>query len=312
MQFRTQIPIRPEDPKINYVSEILLLGSCFVEHMGRNLNYFKFRNLLNPFGILFHPAAIHTFLKKVKNLELYAESDLFYHNETWHCFQAHSIHNHPEKDQVLLKLNAAVEESHQFIKNATHVIITPGTAWGYRYKETGEIVANCHKVPQQNFTKELLRVENDLAACAGIIKEMNPSASVIFTISPVRHLRDGFIENQRSKARLVEAIHEIVSRNSSVFYFPSYEIMMDDLRDYRFYAEDMVHPNEMAVKYIWERFREAWISDKVVAIMEQVDRIQKGLAHKPFDEASQAHKTFKKNLRQKIEKLESRHPKIRF
>lgn len=312
MQFRTQVPISPEEPKINYDSEILLLGSCFVEHIGKKLAYYKFSKLLNPFGILFHPAAILNFLKQVQAGKQFSESDLFYHNETWHCFQAHSMLNDADTEKILLKLNTAVQRSRRFIEKASHVILTPGTAWAYRYGQSGEIVANCHKVPQKNFSKEFLDVEADLSRCVRLLKAMNPSVTIIFTLSPVRHLRDGFVENQRSKARLLEGIHAVVSAEESVSYFPSYEIMMDELRDYRFYAEDMVHPSDTAVAYIWERFRETWIAEKVNPVMDQVDGVQKGLAHKPFNPASKAHSDFRKNLRHKIEALEAAHPKIRF
>lgn len=312
MEFRTQVPISPQEPKIGYSSKVLLLGSCFVENIGNKLDYFKFRNLLNPFGILFHPAAINNFLKRVKQQHIYTEADIFFHNEAWHCYEAHSDLNAVEKEEILNKLNAAVKETADFLKSATHVIITPGTAWGYRLKESGEVVANCHKVPQANFSKEITEVKNALFETSEILRKLNPSAEIIFTVSPVRHLKDGFVENQLSKAKLITAIQEIVTSKEHCSYFPSYEIMMDELRDYRFYAEDMIHPNATAVDYIWEKFREAWIASEASETMKKVDTVQKGLLHRPFNETSEAHQKFRKDLQQKIEKLEKEVPQIKF
>lgn len=312
MEFRTQVPISPKEPKIGYSSKVLLLGSCFVENIGRKLDYFKFTNLLNPFGILFHPAAINNFLKRVKEQHVYTAADIFFHNEAWHCYEAHSDLNAVKKEEILNKLNSAVKETADFLESATHVFITPGTAWGYRLKESGEVVANCHKVPQANFSKEITGVKIALLESAEIVKQLNPSAKIIFTVSPVRHLKDGFVENQLSKAKLITAIQEIIVSEENCFYFPSYEIMMDELRDYRFYAEDMVHPNSIAVDYIWEKFREAWIASEVSETMKEVDTIQKGLLHRPFNETSEAHQKFRKNLQQKIEKLEKEVPEIAF
>ncbi|WP_029033153.1 GSCFA domain-containing protein [Salinimicrobium terrae] len=312
MEFRTQIPIKSQEPKIGYSSKVLLLGSCFVENIGKKLEYFKFEQLLNPFGILFHPAAIHNFLKRVKTQHVFTEEDIFYHNEAWHCYEAHSDLNSVEKEDILRNLNAAVEETHQFLLSATHVVITPGTSWGYRLKETNEFVANCHKVPQSNFSKEITEVKSALFGCSEIVREINPLAQIIFTVSPVRHLKDGFVDNQLSKAKLITAIQEIVASESHCSYFPSYEIMMDELRDYRFYAEDMVHPNRTAVDYIWEKFQEAWIPSEASAIMKKVDTIQKGLLHRPFNETSEAHKKFRRDLQEKIGKLQEEVPEIRF
>lgn len=283
-----------------------------MENIGKKLEYFKFQNLLNPFGILFHPSAIRTFLENVVSKKHFSEEDIFYHNEAWHCFGAHSDLNGSEKREILARLNSAVEDTRQFLETATHVIITPGTAWGYRFRETGKVVANCHKVPQKNFSKELLEVKEDLLACVEIIQELNPSAAIIFTVSPVRHLKDGFIENQQSKAKLISGVHEVISETAQTHYFPSYELMMDELRDYRFYAEDMVHPNSIAIDYIWKKFAETWISSEAVEVMKRVDSIQKGLSHRPFNEGSAAHQKFRNDLQDKIRQLEGEVPHIRF
>ena len=319
MEFRTKIPITPGEPKIGYESRILLLGSCFVENIGRKLDYYKFLTLQNPFGILFHPAAISGFLEKVKSRYVFKEEDIFFHNERWHSFEAHSALSNPDKDEMLQQLNSAVQRTHTFLTEASHVVITAGTAWAYDLVETGKTVANCHKLPQKNFRKEIKDVRSDLANCVEIIHSINPEAAIIFTVSPVRHLRDGFVENQRSKSHLISAIHDLLISEDTIspsgvrtLYFPSYEIMMDELRDYRFYGEDMVHPNQTAIRYIWQRFTEAYLSAEAGSTLEEVEKIQKGLAHRPFNEKSEAHQKFLMKLRSGIKNLRSRFPHIEF
>lgn len=283
-----------------------------MENIGKKLEYFKFQNLVNPFGILFHPAAIREFFEKVEQQSVFSDEDVFYHNELWHSFSAHSDLNTSQKGEILKLLNSAVKDALAFLKTASHVIITPGTAWGYRSLETGKIVANCHKLPQKNFTKELTEVEQDLRRSVEIIQSLNSSAEIILTVSPVRHLKDGFVENQRSKARLISAVHNIIEATQKVHYFPAYEILMDELRDYRFYAEDMVHPNETAINYIWKNFIETWVTSEAEKVMKQVDTIQKGLSHRPFHENSAAHQKFLLDLDRKIQNLQESYPEIRF
>ena len=312
MEFRTRIPLQPKTPGIDYNAAVFLLGSCFVENIGKKLDYYRFKNLLNPFGILFHPAAMLNFLRKVEERAEFTEEDIFFHNEAWHSFLAHSELNSTDKNEFLQRLNARVKESREFLKQASHVVLTPGTAWGYKLETSGEVVANCHKLPQKYFQKELLEVEEELQASVDLIQRLNPAGTIIFTVSPVRHLKDGFVENQQSKARLISAVHNVIQKNQKAHYFPAYEIMMDELRDYRFYAEDMIHPNSVAIDYIWKKFTETWITSEAAQVMEKVGSIQKGLSHKPFNEASEAHQNFRKKLEEKIFRLQQDHPQIRF
>ena len=199
--------------------------------------------------------------------------------------------------------------------NSTHIIITLGTSWVYRLKESGLAVANCHKVPKHKFRKELLSIAEiieSLAVIISLIKEINPTTNFIFTVSPVRHIKDGFIENQQSKAHLISALHQIIKFHENSFYFPSYEIMMDELRDYRFYKEDMIHPNNIAVNYIWEKLSKKWFSDETLQTTEQIQKIQKNLDHKPFNSESLLHEKFIKSTEQKIKKLQEKLPHIFF
>lgn len=312
MEFRTKIPLQPKKPTIDHHSKVLLLGSCFVENIGKKMEYYKFRTLQNPFGILFHPASIAGFLEKVNSGNTFSEEDLFFHNERWHSFDAHSALSRPEKGEILQQLNSGIEQTHRFLEEASHVIITLGTAWAYQLVETGKTVANCHKLPQKYFTKELVEADSYLKNCVNIIRCLNPKTTVIFTVSPIRHLKDGFVENQQSKARLINAVHELISSEENTAYFPSYEFMMDELRDYRFYEADMLHPSQTAINYIWEKFVETWMSMETAATLEEIEKIQKGLSHRPFNAASEAHKSFVKTLEHKIKALEQKFPYMHF
>lgn len=316
MQFRTKIPLTAKTPKIDYQSKILLIGSCFVENIGDKLDYYKLQNFRNPFGILFHPGAIERFISRAINGNTYSSEDIFHHNERWHCFEAHSVLSDPNRDELLNNLNQNLKHTREYLTKATHIIITLGTAWVYRNFETNILVANCHKLPLKNFTKELLgvgEIEGSLNSLISTINAVNPELTIIFTVSPVRHLKDGFVENQQSKAHLIAALQKVLNENNSnLHYFPAYEIMMDELRDYRFYAEDMLHPNAIAITYIWERFVEVWFSVEAVSIIKKVEAIQKSLAHRPFDENSVSYQAFSEKLRNKIEALRIQVPSIRF
>ncbi len=315
MNLQTKIPLKPQEPKIGYESEVLMLGSCFAENVGKKFGYYKFKNEINPFGILFHPKAIETFLWMTSQEEQYTETDLFYHNERWHCFDAHSSLSHPDRNVLLSNLNTSLSHTKQKIKSATHIFITLGTAWVYHLKSLDMVVANCHKIPQKEFDKELLSIEDIeqcLQNCIHLIRNINTSAQIVFTISPVRHVKDGFVENNRSKSHLITAVHKMIESGLNLGYFPSYEIMMDELRDYRFYKEDMIHPSELAIQYIWEYFSEIWISEKAKKTMKQVEEIQKGLSHKPFNPDSEQYIEFLKKITSKRSQLQEEYPFMNF
>ena len=318
MKFRTNIQLKKEHNPFDYNAKIMLFGSCFSEHIYKKLDYFKFNAFNNPFGILFNPIAIENLITKAINEERYTEKDIFQINERWHCFDAHSDLSSNKKNDLLSNLNTAIIATNNKLTEATHIIITLGTSWVYRFIETDAVVGNCHKVPQKKFLKELLSVEKIIAALKNIItliKSVNPTTNIIFTVSPVRHLKDGFTENSVSKAHLLTAIHQLIEISPLGVrgnYFPSFEIMLDDLRDYRFYNSDMVHPNETAINYIWEQFQHVWISENTTSIMKDVETIQKGLAHKPFNPNSEQHQQFLIDLESKIAILQQQFPFISF
>lgn len=315
MHFSTAVPI-PNNPfPIGYTSKIVSLGSCFAENMGEKLAYFKFQNTVNPFGIIFNPASIGKIIRKSLVKEWFTEADVFFHNEAWHCFDVHSECSHPDKEVLLQNLNSTLETTHNQLTEATHILITLGTAWVYSHAGGG-IVANCHKVSQKQFAKELLSVDSIAQSLENIITSItgvNKEAKIIFTVSPVRHIKDGFVQNQQSKSHLITALHQVLTPETpGLSYFPSYEIMMDELRDYRFYAEDMLHPNPTAIDYIWERFAETTVSAETLKIMEEVGSVQKALAHRPFNPNSESHQKFLQNLNQKINTLVLQFPNMKF
>ncbi len=307
MNFRTEIQLNKERNQIDYNANMLLIGSCFSENISKKLHYFKFNTYSNPVGILFNPIVIENLITNAINQKEYTENEIFQLNEQWHCFDTHSELSSANKNDLLNNLNTAIQTTQQQLNKATHILITLGTAWVYRFIETDSIVGNCHKVPQRKFLKELLSVDEimgSLENMTALIKDVNPKTNIIFTVSPVRHLKDGFVENSQSKAHLLSAIHQLTDQRKQLYYFPSYEIMMDDLRDYRFYNSDMIHPNETAVNYIWEQFINVWIHENSVSIMKEVDAVQKGLAHKPFNPNSEQYKLFLAGLQKKIRSLQ--------
>ena len=315
MQFTTKIPIPKNHFPIDYSSKILLLGSCFAENIGRKFEYFKFQSTTNPFGIIFNAVSLEKLIRRAIENRKFTENDIFYHNELWHCYEVHSELSNSDKEKFLSNLNSLLESTHRHIASLTHCIITLGTSWVYKNIEANEIVANCHKVPQKNFTKELLSInqtEESLKSIVSLIHSVNPNCNFVFTVSPVRHIKDGFVENTLSKAHLIVALHTFSFQLPASNYFPSYEIMMDELRDYRFYAEDMLHPNQTAINYIWEKFVDSTVSEESKSLMIEIENIQKSLAHKPFNPNSESYQKFVNQLESKIKAVQNRYPFIKF
>jgi hypothetical protein len=302
----------------------MLLGSCFAENMGEKFEYFKFQTVVNPFGIIFNPVSLAKIIERSIEKKYFTEDDIFFHNDLWHCYEVHSELSNSDKNTFLNSLNELINSTHQQLNDSTHIIITLGTSWVYRNIASNEIVANCHKVPQKQFTKELLsilQIEESLESIISLVHSVNPNCKFIFTVSPVRHIKDGFVENTLSKAHLIAAIHTVLNRKFSTslelttqnnIYFPSYEIMMDELRDYRFYAEDMLHPSQTAVDYIWIQFFENYISESEFGLMNDICSIQKGLKHRPFNPNTESHQKFLNQLYLKIKNIQNQLPFIHF
>ena len=311
MKLTTPIKRSRQNPPINYSSKVLLLGSCFAQNMGAKLEYYKFQQCTNPFGILFHPVAIEKLITRAVNHTWFTSKDVFLQNEQWHCFLAHSKLSNTSEEDLISALNSALEKLRFSLLEASHVVFTFGTAWVYKHLEKDTIVANCHKVPQKEFVKQLLSPDDVSDVLLGIetkLRTINPTCSIINTVSPVRHIKDGLLANSRSKAHLIAGVQEIVSPEKLNHYFPSYEIMMDELRDYRYYKEDLIHPNQTAIHLIWEKFLSSWVASETFEIQKKIAVIQNGLLHIPFNENSKAHIHFKKDLETKISEIKEQLP----
>ena len=286
MKFRTIIEVPESSEKITYQDKIFGLGSCFVTNIQNKLDYYQFQNYINPFGTVFNPVSIRKLLQRVVNQELFNEQDLFFHQNLWKSFDLHSEFNRTDKIDYLQAINDKINRANQFLKTADWLFLTFGTAWVYHHKKTGEIVNNCHKVPQKEFDKIILtptEIADELKNIIQLARKANLKIKILMSISPVRHLKNGFVENQRSKSHLITAVHTL---KDAIHYFPSYEILMDDLRDYRFYKDDYIHPNQLAINYIWKIFSESIISSNATSIMKQIDKIRQSLAHKSFNPGS--------------------------
>ena len=310
MDFRLEFTPKPFNVKINHQQNLLLIGSCFTEQIGTKLASHKFSVLDNPNGILFNPISITKCISSYIDNKQYSESDLFYQNECWNSWEHHSRFSHPDKNICLKGINESQSIAHDFFKKADWLLITLGSAFVYQL-DNDTVVANCHKVPTDKFVKKLLSVKEVFTNLQKMFDKaltFNPAIKIILTISPVRHLRDGFIENNRSKATLIQAIHELVDKNSNCFYFPAYELIIDDLRDYRFFAEDMVHPNYAATNYVWEKFIATSIDEPSQQLMKEIAVIVAAKNHKPFNPTSQQHKKFLQTNLEKVKKLQKQFP----
>jgi hypothetical protein len=300
MQFQLDIQIKKPGQPISYNNKILLVGSCFTEHIGNALGDLKFSVLQNPNGILFDPVSVCRSLVSYSRNKKYTASDLFQLNEIWNSWNHHSRFSHISKEKCLRGINESQQKAHEFLKEADWIIITLGSSYSYRLTNLspgggGSGVANCHRAPAQWFDKHLLTIEETfmmLDDCYKQLKQFNPACKIIFTVSPVRHIRDGVVENNRSKARLIEAVHQLVNGSESLHYFPAYELVIDVLRDYRFYDIDLVHPNYMATEFVLEKFAGAYINEETRALMEEVKKIVIARKHKAFQPETEAHRQF--------------------
>lgn len=282
MKFRTEIPT-PEYPfDINYQDKLMLLGSCFSDHVGNFFQEMRFDTLSNPFGTLFNPISIANALKMCMNTELFDEQYIDFFNEKWISYAHHGKFSHPDKETFQQNISQCLNRAHDFLASANYLFITFGTAYCYRLIERNLIVANCHKIPANQFEKQLLTIEQIVGLYQDLLellRQFNPKLKIIFTVSPVRHLADGFHENQISKSILHLSINQLID-NTNTFYFPSYEMVQDDLRDYRFYAADLCHPSDAAVTYIREKLTDAFFTPETQERMKEVVKENKAQGHR--------------------------------
>ena len=311
MKFRTELNIENSLLKIEHKHKIITIGSCFAENIGAKFSDYRFNILDNPFGVLYNPVSIYNAVKIISDNKIFTEDELIFEQGEWHSFYHHSDFSHHDLNTCLSKINSKMVETRKFISDADEIVITFGTAFVYKYLESGEVVSNCHKIPANKFERYrigMYEVREFILSTVELLKELKPDIKIILTLSPVRHTKDGFVENQISKSILLLAIQEIVDENDSVFYFPSYEIMLDDLRDYRFYAEDLVHPNKIAIDYIWEKFVETYCTEDCINLMKEIEKISKAEKHIVRNISSEKHQQFLKNQLNLIQRLENENP----
>jgi hypothetical protein len=311
MKLMLDIKISEPAVKIDYQDNIMLIGSCFTEHIGDSLADLKFRVMQNPNGIVFDPASVASSLTSYIENKKYSAGELFQLNELWQSWQHHSRYSGTNKEEVLNTINEAQEQAHTFLKDAKWLIITLGTSFSYRLSDGRGAVANCHRAPAAWFEKHMMTIDETiigLDTCLYRLFQFNKDLNIIFTVSPVRHIRDGIVDNNRSKARLLEAVHHLVNKFSRLYYFPSYEIVIDVLRDYRFYDIDLVHPNYQATSYVIEQFMKSFVNESSVTLSKEIEKIMIARKHKPFQPSTDAHKNFLKLHAERTRSLMESYP----
>ncbi len=312
MEFFTQIKIKPFNKRISHSRQILSIGSCFAENIAQRLRSAKFRVTSSPTGVLFNPESIADCIDALSQKRVIAEEELQQANGVWFNFDFHSSFSSTDRDTAVSTMQSAINQGRNALKNSEVVIITFGSAWVYRHKATDKVVANCHKQPQSIFQRELLSTHQIVERWSKLLESTLRGKQVIFTVSPIRHLSDGLEQNSLSKSILRVAIAELVERFDNASYFPSFEIMNDVLRDYRFYAEDMLHPSSVAVEYIWQRFSEVAFSQTTLELIESIAKISQAAAHRPFNPTSATYHDFCRKQLAEIEKINGNQPTIDF
>jgi hypothetical protein len=312
MELYTTIEIKASKNPISHTDKLQLFGSCFVENVGARMKDAKFDVDINPFGTLYNPLSISKAINSLIDEKVFTKEDLFLSEGTYKSFLHHSRFSSLSEEETLKNINQSAKKGAERIRVADKIIITFGSAYVYRLKESGEIVANCHKLPEREFDRRILssdEITNEWSRTIERILEINPNVKLILTVSPIRHWRDGAHANQVSKATLLIAVDKIMREYGEITeYFPSYEIMMDELRDYRFYTEDMIHPSSLAIDYIWERFSETFVSKQSKEIMAQWEKILKMLSHRPLQPQSDSYKAFLSQTLLKMEQFRNKFP----
>ena len=309
MQLQTKVDIGPFPFKLSHKEKYTFIGSCFADNVGNKFKDNRFNALVNPFGVLYNPASIAKCLKAAINNN-YDENLLIEHNNLWNSFLHHGSFSNTSRDIALENIKNKLEETHNFLKETDVLFLTFGTANIYEYN--GEVVANCHKIPAKEFTRRRLTVEEitqQITDCITYLRAINPKLKVIMSVSPVRYVKDGLTENSLSKATLLLAVENIY-KTENCFYYPAYEIVIDELRDYRFFAEDMTHPNDIAIKYVWETIENNLLDDNTLNIIKQVSKIAMARQHRPFNTDPTAHKQFLDSMYNKALNLQKQYPEV--
>ncbi|MFI5221846.1 MAG: GSCFA domain-containing protein [Bacteroidia bacterium] len=307
MNFKLDFDIKPPEKLISIRNNILLSGSCFAENIGNKLVENKWNTLINPHGILFNPESIYQSFRSIQDEKYFTAEELFEHHDLWHSWYHHGEFSGTDKTDTLSRINRSQKEAITGFKRTDCIIITFGSAFIYRHRENNEVVANCHKVPQKNFKRELLSVDEIVNKFGKLISSLK-NKQFIFTVSPVRYSKDGIAENNLGKAVLIQSVHEICKRHGNAYYFPAYEIVIDELRDYRWFKEDLCHPNRQAIEYVWERFSNTCFDEETKKIGDELNEILTAKEHRPLNPGSELHQNFLENYLKKTEAAQQKYP----
>lgn len=305
--FRTEISIPEYKEKIEVASKITFIGSCFATNIGSLASENRLHTLVNPHGVLYNPISISNSIKNIIRNEKINLDTLHYNNEQWQSFQHHGKFNSVIKEEVVNKINQETEIAHKFLRKSHFLIITFGTSYVYKHKELKEIVSNCHRFPSSDFERYRLDIIDIVQEYLELLDELNffnPKLNVIFSVSPIRHTKDTLHGNQLSKSVLLLAIEHILKGRTNVSYFPSYEIMLDDLRDYRFYDNSMIQPSDIAREYIWHKFVLTYFSENSVRYLKEINKIVSAINHKPRNKKSESYYKFLTNTERLVRKMQ--------
>ena len=315
-RFRTEVKIPEPGLQMNYTHTLFFIGSCFADSIGNIFQGLKFKALVNPFGVMYNPLSVANALDRFVRKRHINRNDLFFHNQLWHCSELHGSFSQPSPELVLKQANSAIDRAHQFLKETDFLLITWGTAWVYEDFSTGSTVANCHKLPESAFNRRRLNTNEVVETwiqTISQIKEFNPKIHIVFTVSPIRHLRDGAHQNQLSKSVLLLATNALCQHfHECSSYFPSYELVMDELRDYRFYAADMIHLSEVAIDFVYEKFTQSNLEPQTLMLSKQIEKISRAATHRFLQNNSAEIRSFAHKQLKTMLEIEEKHPFINF
>ncbi len=313
MKFQSEVNIKPKNNKVNYNDNLLFMGSCFSGNIGNKFSERLFNTKVNPFGVIFNPISIFKLLERSIGKNYFTKSDWIYRDEKWLNLDLHGELSFAELEEALYFSNNIIDEVHIFLKNTNYLFLTFGTAWIYSFKENNQLVANCHKIPQKEFDKKMLSVSEIVEYGNTVLNKLLESSKlqIVFTVSPVRHWADGAHNNNLSKSTLHLAVNELLESENTE-YFPSYELIIDELRDYRFYDRDLLHPNEIATDYVWEKLSENWIENYTQKEIAEIEKLISSANHRPFNLESDAHQKFANKTLSKLTQLKKKHSNLNF